>query len=135
MELQFGVRLPLPELPQGIRDDAVPGGVFGKADAQRSRLTAGHPRGASSCFIHLLKNAPRIFEEQLAGCTQFYATRQALEQLKSDFAFQILNLTGKRGLRHVQPLGGAPVVLFLADCHEVSEVPEFDTDTLPRLIR
>ena len=100
MELQLGVRLPFPEPPQGVRDDAMPGGVFREAYAQRPRLTAGHPGSARSSLIHLLENAPRIFQEQFAGRAQLHATREALEQFEADFVFQILNLTRKRRLSH-----------------------------------
>src|SRR5262245_47773649 len=40
LKLQFRVRLLVPESPEGIRDNAAPGRILGKADAQDPRLTA-----------------------------------------------------------------------------------------------
>jgi hypothetical protein len=82
MELQLGIRLPFPKLPQGVRDDAMPRRVFCEAYAQRPGLTAGQPCGPLGSLIDLLKNAPRIFQEQLASHAQPYATRQPLNNLK-----------------------------------------------------
>jgi hypothetical protein len=42
-------------------------------------LTARHTSGASGRFVYLLKNAPCIFQEQVAGGAQLHATRQPVE--------------------------------------------------------
>ena len=59
-----------------------------------ARLTARHASSASSRFAHLVKNAPRIFEEQPASVAQLHAARQPVEQLEPQLGFQILNLRG-----------------------------------------
>jgi len=98
-------------------------------------LTARHAGGAGGGFIHLLKYPPRVFEEQLAGSTQSDTARQAVEQLEAQLGFQVLDLRRKRRLRDVQALCCAPVVLLLADGHEISQVPQFHIDILKRSVR
>src|SRR5216683_1043245 len=100
-QLKLGVRLAFPEAPERIRHDAAPRRVFREADAQCPRLTAS---GASGRFAHLLKNAPRVFEEKPARGAQLHAAWQPVEQLEPQFGFQILNLRGQSRLSDIQPL-------------------------------
>ena len=52
-------------------------------------------------LVHLLKNPPRILQEQLARRADFHAAAETVEQLEADLAFQILerpvlwNLSGQ----------------------------------------
>jgi hypothetical protein len=110
--LQLGFRLPLPELLERIRDDAMPGRVLREANAQCPRLTSRHASGACARFAHLLKNAPRIFQVQPTGGAQLHAARQPVEQLEPKLGFQVLNLRGQSRLGHVQPLCRAPIVFL-----------------------
>jgi hypothetical protein len=41
-----------------------------------------------------------------------------------------LDLAGERGLGDVKSLCGAPVMLLLANRHEISQMPQFHSDTL-----
>jgi hypothetical protein len=95
-KLQLGFRLPLPELLERIRDDAMPGRVLREANAQCPRLTSRHASGACARFAHLLKNAPRIFQVQPTGGAQLHAARQPVEQLEPQLGFQVLNLRGQK---------------------------------------
>jgi hypothetical protein len=97
-------------------------------------MTARHAIGAHSRFAHLLKNAPRILQKYLAGCSQLHAARKAFEKFEAEFILQILNLPGKRGLSHVQLAPGAPVMLLFADRNEISQMPQFHSDTLSRSV-
>jgi hypothetical protein len=97
-------------------------------------MTASHAIGAHSRFANILKNASRILQKQLAGGTQFHAAREALEKFEAQLLLQILNLARKRRLSDTQPARSAPVMLIFADCNEVSEMPQFHSDTLPRSV-
>jgi hypothetical protein len=83
-------------------------------------LTASYASSSRSRLIHLLKNAPRVIQEQLPRGTYLYAARQAVKQFEAEFLFQILNLEREGGLSHAQPPGRAPVVLLLADRQKIS---------------
>ena len=56
------------------------------------------------------------------------------KEFEAYFLFQILNLAGQRWLRDTQPPRRTPVMLFLTDRHEISQMPQFHSDTLPRLV-
>jgi hypothetical protein len=88
-------------------------------------LTACDASSTRRRFVYILKNTPRIFQEQFPSRTQFHSARQTLEKLEAHFPFQILNLPGKSRLRYVQPPRGTPVMLVLADCHEIPQMPQF----------
>jgi hypothetical protein len=72
--------------------------------------------------------------KQLAGCAQLHAARQPIEKFEAEFFFEILDLPGEGRLSHAQSARGAPVMLFLANRHEVSQVSQFHTDSLSRLV-
>ena len=57
------------------------------------------------------------------------AAREAIEQGKPDFFFQILNLAGKRRLSDVGPLGCSPEMLLFTDPNKVTQMPQFHIDT------
>jgi len=122
--------LSLAKFPERIWNDAVPGDAFHESDAQGSRLAERHALGACSCLIDLLKNPPRILHETFSRRADLHAAWKAVKQLETDLLFQILNLSGKRGLRDAQTLRGASVMLLLCNLHEVSQVPKFHSDTL-----
>ena len=63
--------------------------------------------------------------KQLAGCAQLHAARQPIEKFEAEFFFEILDLPGEGRLSHAQSARGAPVLLFLANRHEVSQVSQF----------
>jgi hypothetical protein len=119
----------LPKSPEGLWNHAPPRRVLGESDAQGPRTTAGHAAGALSRFVHLLENAPRILQEQLAGGTQLHAARETFKKFEAELRLQILNLAGKRWLSHVQPARRTTVMLLFADRHEVSEMPQLHSDT------
>jgi hypothetical protein len=85
---------------------------------------------ARRCVIDFLKNAARIIEKQLSGLTYLHATRKTVKESKTNFLLQILDLARERGLSNAQASGCPPVMLFLADSYEISEMPQFHTDTL-----
>jgi hypothetical protein len=64
---------------------------------------------------------------------QLHGAREALEELETDF-FQILYLAGKRRLCHAQSTRCAAKMLFLANRHEIAQVPQFHSNTLSRLV-
>ena len=134
MELQFRVGLLLPEAPERIRNNTVPGRVLGEPDAQCSRATASHAACARSGVAYLLKDAPSILQKQLSGWIQLHPARQAFEKLEADFFFQILNLARKRWLGDAQSARRAPVMLLLADRRKISQMPQFHFDTLWLLV-
>jgi hypothetical protein len=86
-------------------------------------LAASHARRARRRLADRLKDSPRILQKQLAGCTQLHAARQPIEKLEPDFVLQVLDLPGKRRLSHAQSARCTPVMLLLADHHEISQVP------------
>jgi hypothetical protein len=100
-----------------------------------SLTAARHTGGARRRPADILEDAPRILQKQLAGRTQLHAARHPIKKLEADFFLQILNLTGKRRLRHPQSTRRTPVMLVLADCHEISQVPQFHFDTLALSVR
>jgi hypothetical protein len=81
-----------------------------------------------------LKDPPRILQEQLARCTQLHAAREALEKPEAELFLQIPNLARKRRLSHSQSARGTTVMLLLADRHEISQMPQFHSDTLSRSV-
>jgi hypothetical protein len=97
-------------------------------------MAASHAAGARRRFIYLMKNTPRIFQELLARRTQLHAARKTFEKFEADFLFQILNLARKRWLGDAQSARRAPVMLLLADRHKISQMPQFHSDTLSRLV-
>jgi hypothetical protein len=52
--------------------------------------------------MHLVKNSTRLLEKQLARRTDLHAATKAIEELETDFTFEILNLSRQRRLRHPQ---------------------------------
>jgi len=69
-----------------------------------------------------------------SGGAQLHAARQPIEQFEPQLGFKILNLRGQSRLGDIQPLRRAPLILFLADSHEISEMPQFHTDILKRSV-
>jgi hypothetical protein len=67
LKLEFGVGLQLTKPPEGLRHNAAPARILGKAKAQRARTAACHMTGARDRFAYLLQNPARIFQEQLTG--------------------------------------------------------------------
>jgi hypothetical protein len=75
-----------------------------------------HPRG-TACRRH-----------------ELHAARQPVEQREADLFLEIPDLAGQRRLGHAQAARRAPVMLLLADCHEIPQVPQLHTDTLLRSV-
>jgi hypothetical protein len=46
-------------------------------------LTPSHAISARSGFAHSMKNAPCILQKQIAGWTQFHASREAFEKFEA----------------------------------------------------
>ena len=108
LKFQIHIGVLLPETAEGIRSNAAPGRVLGETDAEGARLTPSHAGRTLSRIAYFLKNAPRIVQKQLAGCTQLYAARKAVEKFEADFFLQILNLARKRRLSHSQSTRRTP---------------------------
>jgi hypothetical protein len=53
-----------------------------------------------------------------------HAARVALEQLETEFLFQVGHPSGQRRLGHPQALRGAPEMKFLGDGEEVPQVAD-----------
>ena len=53
-------------------------------------------------LVQLLKNSTRLLEKQSARRTDLHAATEAIEQLETDLAFEILNLSRERWLSHSQ---------------------------------
>ena len=130
IKVQFRVGLLLAEAPEKIRNHSAPGRILGKSDAQRPRTTVSHASCARGRVVYLLEDTSRILQKQLARWIELHAAREAFEKLETDFFFQILYLAGKRRLCHAQSTRCAPKMLFLADRHEIAQVPQFHSDTL-----
>ena len=112
----------------------MPGNALDESDAQGTGLAGSHAPGTQSRLVDLLKEAPGIFQEKLASRTYLYPACKAVKELETDFVFQILNLTGKGGLNDAKTLGGASVMLFLANGHEISQMSQFHIDTVSVLV-
>jgi hypothetical protein len=90
--------------------------------------------GAFRRLVQLLKNSTRLLEKEPARRTDLHAATETIEQLETDLAFEILNLSRERWLRHSQALRGAAEMFLFANRHEVSKMPQFQSDTLARLV-
>jgi hypothetical protein len=53
-------------------------------------------------LVQLLKNSTRLLEKQPTSRTDLHAATEAIEQLETDLAFEILNLSRERWLSHSQ---------------------------------
>src|SRR6266404_2203658 len=135
LELQFRVRLSLAKFPERIWNHAMPGYTFNESHSQGSGLTRSYTFGARRRFIHFVKDSSRILEKRFSGGAGSHAARKAVKQLETDLLFQVLNLSGQRGLRDAQTLRGASVMLLLGNMHKVSQMPQFHSDTLWLLVR
>lgn len=108
----------------------MPGCIFRESDPQYSGLASCHPSSAHRRLIHVLKYASRIVQEGLSGGADSHSAGQTVEQLATDLVLQVSNLAGKRRLSDVKALGCASIMLLLANCHEVAQMPQFHTDAL-----
>jgi hypothetical protein len=95
-------------------------------------LAARHTLRAAGRLVQLLQKSTRLLEEQPARRTELHAATEAIEQLETDLAFEVLNLSRERRLRHSQALRGAAEMFLFANRHEVSKMPQFHSDTLSR---
>jgi len=85
--------------------------------------------------IDLLKGAAGSVEKEFPGICDFHSARKAVEQLKSNLIFQILDLTRERWLRHAEALCSAAVMLLLADSHKIAQLAHFHFDTVSVSVR
>jgi aryl-alcohol dehydrogenase-like predicted oxidoreductase len=66
---------------------------------------------------------------------QIHAARKTVKESETNFLLQILDLARERGLSQAQASRCPPIMLFLADSYEISEMPQFHTDTLSASVR
>lgn len=76
-------------------------------------------------LVYLGQHLAGLVEEQPAGVGEFDAAVGALEQARTDFLLQRLDLLAQRRLGDPQALGGAAEVQLLGDGDEIAQVPEF----------
>jgi len=122
MKHEFHVWMAPSEFAKHIHDRAMPGHRRGDADSKRTGSAKGHPFGASPRLVDVLQDASRVAQEQFPRRAQSNATRQSVEQEKSDLLLQILDLPRQRRLRDMQPRRRATEVLFLSDPDEIAQM-------------
>ncbi len=130
MAIRALIMLSLAKFPERIWNHAVPGHTFDESHPQGSGLTRSHTFGARRRLIHFVKNSSGINQKRFSGGAYLHAAWQAVKQFETDLLFQVLNLSGKRGLGDAQAFRGASVMLLLRNMHEVSQVSQFHFDTL-----
>jgi hypothetical protein len=75
MQLQLHVGLPETESPKRIRHYPVPRDTLHESHAERSGFTACHALSSKLGLIDVLKNSPRVVQEQLSRRAQFHTAR------------------------------------------------------------
>src|ERR1700724_1770207 len=115
MKHEFHVWVATSEFAKHIYDRAMPGHRRRDADSKRTGLAQGNPFGASPRLVDIVQDTSRVAQEQFPRRAQSNATRQTVEQEKSDLLLQILDLPRQRGLRDVEPRRRTTEVLLLSD--------------------
>ena len=80
--------------------------------------------------VQLTEQRDPLFQEHRAGGGQGDTLRSAVEQVRTQFAFQDLDLLGQSRLGDVQPLGRPPEMQFLRHHREVLQAPQIHPPTI-----
>ena len=124
-QLQGDARPFAAEVADDARHDGVEGGGPGKAHAQLADLAARGAAGGLHRVGRGLGQCGNLLAEDPARLRQLRSVRNAVEQLDADFALQIADLLGKRGLADAQMLSGAGEVALLGHGQEIADMPKF----------
>ena len=68
------------------------------------------------------KDLPGLDEEDPPTFGERHVALTAIEERDTDLGLQMLDLLAERGLRGVEPLGGASEVQLFGDSHEVTQM-------------
>jgi hypothetical protein len=71
-----------------------------------------------------------LTQEGRAGCSQLDGTLRAMQQLHTNFFFEIENGLANGGLRHMQATRCLAVVQMMSDADEVTQVAKLHNFTL-----
>ena len=103
-----------------------------ETDLQLAQFPQVGPTRQQHRLVYLGQHLAGLVEEQPAGVGEFDAAVGALEQARTDFLLQRLDLLAQRRLgdregrlADVATLGGAAEVQLLGDGDEIAQVPEF----------
>jgi len=83
------------------------GGRRYEAQGQSTDLTVADTLNREDGLIQLREHAPYFLQQQLTGLGQPYTSVRPLEQLHTEFLFQLLDVIAQRRLGEVQPFGRA----------------------------
>jgi len=128
-ELQSHVRPTRAEVVQdGGQFPAVGRGVR-ESNAQAPNLALRNESGPVDTAPKISEESPRFLEKRFPGLGEAHAARQSLEECASYFFFELSYLPRESRLNDVQPLRGAPEMLFLAHGDEIAKVPQLHKDS------
>jgi hypothetical protein len=88
-------------------------------NGQFTNLATADPLGFSDRRLALFQNLPGVDQERLTCRGESYPLALSLEQIYSQFAFQVMDLLAERRLRNVQPISGVAEVQLLGGSDEV----------------
>jgi hypothetical protein len=74
---------------------------------------------------------PRVLVEALSSRRQSHSSRVSRNEWHSEVYFEFLKMMAQRGLRDVQALRGGGERACVANCKEVTELPEIDSHATP----
>jgi len=119
------VRIAVAVGADGLRQVGVEHGRRGKAYGDRAAFAAAQAACGVDGAIGAGQDGARVFQELGTGLGEFHAARQAQEQRRADFPFELLDLLAERGLADAQPGGGAREVQLFGDHREIAQVSQF----------
>src|SRR6185436_7124290 len=103
-----------------------------EADRERLSCRLRRPACRFDRGIDLHQRQAGVVEKGLARSGQLDAMNAARQQLGPDLVLQIANLPAERGLGGVEPvLGGGREATFLDHGHEITEVPQLHSGSMP----
>jgi hypothetical protein len=110
--------------PGHQRVDGPTAGGPGVGEPDPAGLPAGGDVDACACGVGVGEQRPGLGGDHRADGGQRAATRPTPHQLRAEFPFQGADLLAERGLREVQPAGGAGEVQLLGEHQEVAQPPQ-----------
>ena len=93
-----------------------------RPDSQRVTARERAPAQSAHQFVAGLEHRVGVVERDPSGLGESETPPRALEQRMADLRLELLQLDGQRGLRKVQPLGGASEAALMGDRPEIAQV-------------
>ena len=97
-----------------------------QAHGQHFLVVSGQRPNVALGVLDLFQDAPRAFQQELAGLRQDDAARMAQQKLGLQILLELPDLQAQGGLRDIKLLGGLGDVPDFGDPDEIAELAEID---------